>query len=528
MSEELSQRPKPVVLAILDGWGIAPHSSGNAIFRAKTPYYDEFLKAYFTTTIQAAGEAVGLKWGEVGNSEVGHLNIGAGKVIFQPQPRIDKAIIEGGFFDNEVFLKLITAIKQNNKALHILGLVSDTGVHSTIEHLYALLELAKQQGVEKVFVHAILDGRDAPYSSGLRYIERLVAKINEIGVGTIASISGRFWTMDRNNNWDRTEKAYRAIADGVADQFFTDPVTAVRASYQNNIFDEQFTPSVAIGPDKKPVGEVESGDGIIFFNFRADRARQITRAFVEKPFEHFDTNRLDAIQMVTLTEYQSGLPVEVAFPTAHVEYPLARVISDAGLTQLHVAETEKYAHVTYFLNGGREEPFPGEARALVPSPPVTSYEEKPEMSALEIREKVVQAVESKQFDFIVINFANADMVGHTGNMEATRQAVEIIDLCLGTISKSVLEKDGVLLITADHGNAERMMDQNTGDIDKEHTSLSVPLVIIGSKFKRSQPLSELPDLSNAPAGGLLSDIAPTVLSILQLEQPSDMTGRSVL
>lgn len=518
---------RPIVLAILDGWGIAPHASNNAIFRAKTPYYDSFVKNYFTTTIQAAGEAVGLKWGEVGNSEVGHLNIGAGKVIFQPQPRIDKAIIEGGFFDNEEFLKLTQGLKKEGKALHLLGLVSDTGVHSTIEHLYALLELAKQQELEKVFIHAILDGRDAPYSSGLRYIEKLQAKIKEIGIGKIATISGRFWSMDRNNNWDRTEKAFQAMVNGVADQFFTDPIVAVRASYQNNVFDEEFVPSVGINEQKEPIGKVENGDGVIFFNFRADRARQLTRALVERPFEEFDTSPLGDIHMVTLTEYQSGLPVAVAFPTANVENPLAKVVSDAGLRQLHVAETEKYAHVTYFLNGGREEPFPGEDRELVPSPPVTSYEEKPEMSALEIREKVVHAVESG-YDLVIVNFANADMVGHTGNMEATRQAVEVLDLCLGTIAKTVLEKEGILIITADHGNAERMIDQNTGDIDKEHTSLAVPFIVIGEEFMRTQPLTDLPDLSNAPAGGLLSDVAPTILKLMELEPPKEMSGRSLI
>lgn len=517
-----------MVLAILDGWGVAPPNPGNAIVRAHTPNFDLFTRNYFVTTLQAAGEAVGLKWGEVGNSEVGHLNIGAGKVIFQPQPRIDRSIIDGTFFQNPAFLEAIKKVKASKSKLHLLGLVSDTGVHSTIEHLYALLELAKKHELKDVYVHAILDGRDAPFNSGLKFIERLLSKIKEVGVGRIASISGRFWAMDRNMRWARIEKAYRAMADGHADHYFTDPLEALRDSYNRNIFDEQFEPATAVDEDLKPIVRMEDGDVVIFFNFRADRAREISRALVDNSFKEFDTSRIQDLLLVTFTEYDSTLPSIVAFPSHNVENPIAKLVADAGMKQLHIAETEKYAHVTYFLNGGREEPFEGEDRVLIPSPPVTSYEEKPEMSALEIREKVVQVIHSDTYDFIAINFANADMVGHTGNMEAAVQAIETLDLCLGNISKAVLEKGGVMVITADHGNAESMTDQNTGEIDKEHTSLAVPFIIIGEEYRRPEALPDPPDLSQMLSGGLLSDVAPTLMKILNLSAPKDMSGRSLV
>jgi len=519
-------RPKPVGLVILDGWGVAPNSPGNAIVRAKTPNFDAFTREYFTTTLQAAGDAVGLRWGEVGNSEVGHLNIGAGKVIFQPQPRIDKTIIDGSFFKCQELLSVMESVKKSQSNLHIMGLVSDTGVHSTIEHLYALLEMAKQQKVGQVYIHAILDGRDAPYNSGVKYISRLQAKMKEIGLGQIASLSGRFWAMDRDNRWERVDRAYRAMT-GESKITFTDAVKAIRASYLKNVFDEQFEPAVAVDEDNQPVGKIQEGDSIIFFNFRADRARELSRALIDEKFDKFERT-VKKLSLVTFTDYDSSLGAAVAFPSPQVKNPLAKVIADCGLKQIHLAETEKYAHITYFLNGGREEPYAGEVRELVPSPPVTSYEEKPEMSALEIREKVVHAVESGGYDFLAVNFANADMVGHTGNMKATMRAIEVLDLCLGSIAKAILAQGGVMIITADHGNAESLIDLNTGAIDKEHSSLPVPFIVVGEQFRREESLPEVPDLSQITSGGLLSDVAPTILKLLNLPAPGEMTGRSLI
>jgi 2,3-bisphosphoglycerate-independent phosphoglycerate mutase len=518
--------PKPVALVILDGWGVAPNSPGNAIVRAKTPNFDAFTREYFTTTLQAAGDAVGLRWGEVGNSEVGHLNIGAGKVIFQPQPRIDKTIIDGSFFKCQELLSAMELAKKNNSRLHIVGLMSDTGVHSTIEHLYALLEMAKQVKVNKLYIHAILDGRDSPYNSGVRYISRLQTKMKEIGLGQTASISGRFWAMDRDNRWQRIEKAYQAMT-GESKVTFTDPEKAVKDSYLKNIFDEQFEPAMAIGDDKKPIGNIQDGESIIFFNFRADRSRQLSRALIDEKFDKFKRS-IKQLSLTTFTEYDSSLGASVAFPSPQVENTLAKVVADSGLKQIHLAETEKYAHITYFLNGGREEPYTGEVRELVPSPPVTSYEEKPEMSALEIREKMVHAIESGEYSFLAVNFANADMVGHTGNMKATTRAIEVLDLCLGNIAKAVLAQGGAMIITADHGNAEGLMDLNTGAIDKEHSALPVPFILVSNEYRRESVLPESPDLSQVTAGGLLSDVAPTILKLLNLSAPKEMTGRSLI
>lgn len=524
MSEHIEQsesvRPRPVVLAVLDGWGVAPDAPGNAITRGNTHNIDALMQKYETITLHAAGEAVGLRWGEVGNSEVGHLNIGAGKVIFQPQVRIDREIIDGTFFQNPVLLEGLRTARDAGKRVHCMGLASDTGVHATVEHLYALLELAAGEGVTDLVVHAILDGRDAAYNSGAKYVSNLQERMKKIGVGKIATLSGRYYTMDRDNRWDRIERAYQAIAEGRAEKTFTDPVEAVRESYQHSVYDEEFIPAVAADETRG----IEDGDVMIFFNFRADRARQISRALTEKTFDRFERGRFSEISLITFTQYEEALDAKVVFPTPDIEHPLAGVVSDAGLTQLHIAETEKYAHVTYFINGGREQPFPQEERVLVPSPPVSSYEQKPAMSAHEILERLTTELQKQTYDFYIVNFANADMVGHTGNLPATLEAVEVVDNCIGEIARIVLQQNGVLCITADHGNAEGLLDPTTGAMVKEHSALPVPFIIVGNQFERSVLLETAPDLSTYTPGGFLSDVAPTVLKIMNLPIPKEMMG----
>ncbi len=524
MSE--TKRPKPVALIILDGWGAAPESPGNAITRASTPNFDSFLRKYFVTTLQASGEAVGLKWGEMGNSEVGHLNIGAGRIVYQPQPRIDKEIIDGTFFSNKVLSSAFTRAKERESRVHIVGLASDTGVHATIEHLYALLEMAKTQNVGDVLIHPILDGRDSEYNSGAKFITHIIEKTEQLGIGTIGSLSGRYWAMDRDGHWDRIQLAYDAIVNGNSGIVFDDPLDAIRASYRNNIFDEEFKPAIsgAIPEDKRGVRD---GDVVIFYNFRADRARQLSHAIFDKEFNKFDRAR-GSLDLTTFTEYDAKLGAPVAFPTVNVETPIAKVIADNGLKQVHVAETEKYAHVTYFFNGGREEPFMDEDRVLVPSPPGDTYESVPQMSAHHITDRVVQSINQDLYDFYVINFANADMIGHTGDFDATIEAVQVVDECLGLISDAIGGKNGVMIITADHGNAEGMVHDITGEIDKGHSARPVPFIVVGSEFARDKPLGKTPNLSTATSGGFLSDVAPTILKIMNLPIPEEMTGRSLV
>ncbi len=526
----MSERPKPVVLIILDGWGVAPPSKTNAIAMAKTPFYDSLVKNYPAMTLQASGEAVGLSWGEIGNSEVGHLNIGSGKLIYQNLPRINKSITDGHFFKNEKFLSAIEQAKKNKGDLHLMGLCSSGGVHSSLDHLYALLELCQQVKFKKVFIHAILDGRDMPYNSGIEFVRKIQAKIEEIGVGQIATISGRFYAMDRDNHWERTEVAYRAIAQGQAEKTFTDPIQAVEASYAAKVFDEEFVP-VVIVKGQKPLTSVKAGDSLVFFNFRADRARQITKAFVLPGLEKFQREYIHNLYYVTMTEYEKDIPVEVAFPPEVINQPLAKVISDVRLKQLHIAETEKYAHVTFFFNGGREEVFEGEDRLLVPSPRVASYADKPEMSAKELTKKLVKAVLDDTYDFIVVNFANPDMVGHTGDLRATLKACEVIDINLKQLIEVILGKNGIALITADHGNAEELVNMQSGDIDKEHSTYPVPFIIVGNEYEgKTAGMPEGPnsDLSLIRPSGILSDIAPTILKIMKLKQPKEMTGKPLI
>ncbi|MBP9802237.1 2,3-bisphosphoglycerate-independent phosphoglycerate mutase [Patescibacteria group bacterium] len=523
-------RPKPVILIVLDGFGIAPPTRANAIALAKTPNFDKYMSNYPVMPLASSGEAVGLSWGEMGNSEVGHLSLGSGTIYYQNLPRITKAIADGDFYQNEAFLKVCQYVKSKSSSLHILGLVSSGGVHSFNEHLYALVELAKQQKVERLYIHAFLDGRDTAYNSALSYITALDSKLKQIGLGAIASLSGRFYAMDRDNNWERTEKAYRVLVDGQADNKFEDPIEAINASYAKSIYDEELVPTIITDDLGKAKGVIKDEDGVIFFNFRADRARQLTKALVLPGFEKFPRTYLKSLLFATMTEYETDLPVIVAFPKVNMDMPLARVISEAGLKQLHIAETEKYAHVTYFFNGGNEKVYPGEERMLVPSPHVGSYDEKPAMSARELSNKIVQSIKESNYDFIVANFANPDMVGHTGNLPATIEAIEIVDRLVGEIVDTVLSYGGVALITADHGNCEEMYNLQNGLINKEHSNNPVPLFIIGQDFAGKSVLPGLAnsDLSQITAMGVLADVAPTILKIMGLKKPPTMTGSPLI
>ncbi|MDD5071565.1 MAG: 2,3-bisphosphoglycerate-independent phosphoglycerate mutase [Patescibacteria group bacterium] len=522
-------RPKPVILVILDGWGITQPYTGNAISQANTPNFNGLVAQYPSMTLRASGEAVGLPWGEAGNSEVGHLNLGLGRIIYQDLPRVNKAISDNSFYKNEVFLKAIEHAKTNNGKLHFLGLVSSGNVHASIEHLYALLALAKEKKAKEAYIHVILDGRDTPYNSGVSFMKDLNHYIAECGLGKIATVSGRFYAMDRDNHWDRTAKAYAAIAEGKGNQG-EDAIKILEESYKKKIYDEEFVPAV-IMEKGQPVAKIENGDAVIFFNFRPDRARQITKAFVLPSFNKFaGWKYLNKLFFAGFTEYEKSLPMEIAFLPEIITNTLGEVISKNNLKQLRIAETEKYAHVTYFFNGGREERSEGEDHELVPSPAVASYDLKPEMSAPEVAEKVIKAIDNEAYDFILVNFDNPDMVGHTGNLEAAVKAVETIDNCLGKISKKVLDKDGALLVTADHGNAEMMFNMQTGMIDKEHTANPVPFILIGKQFEgKTIGFKEIPgsDLSLVKPQGILSDVAPTALKIMGLPKPDEMTGRSL-
>ena len=522
-------RPKPVVLIVIDGFGVAGPSKGNAITLAQKPNLDAYLDAYPVLTLQAAGEAVGLTWGEMGNSEVGHLALGSGKIIYQSLPRITRAISDGSFFKNEAFVKACSQANEKKGSLHIMGLMSPGGVHAYNEHACALVEMAKEHKVKKVFLHAFLDGRDTPYNSGKKYIEQLQKKLEQIGLGKIATLSGRFWAMDRDNHWDRIAKAYLALTQGTSEKTFEDPLKAIAESYQNKVYDDEFEHTV-ITEGGKPRGMIKEGDSVIFFNFRADRARQLAKAFVLPGLEKFNRPKyLQDLVFVSMTEYEKDLPLDIAFPPETVETPLAKIISEAGLKQLHIAETEKYAHVTFFFNGGREEEYEGEQRVIIPSPAVPTYDQKPEMSAPQIAQRVIKEVEAGNFDFIVVNFVNPDMVGHTGNLTATIQAVEITDDLVGQIVNRVLAKGGVALITADHGNAEGLYQLQTGEIDKEHSISPVPLYIIGKDFEGKVAAGAAgKDLSQMTPAGVLADVAPTILHIMGLKRPEAMTGRSLI
>ena len=494
---------------ILDGFGIAPEK-GNAIKAANKPNIDRLFSNNPITQIGASGLDVGLPDGQMGNSEVGHTNIGAGRIVYQELTRITKTIQEDKLKDNEAIVKAMDNALEKGTSLHLMGLMSPGGVHSHMEHLYGILQLAKDKGLEKVYVHAFLDGRDVPPASAKEYIQECVDKMAEIGVGKIATISGRYYAMDRDNRWERVVKAYSAMVYGEGVKA-TDPVAAVQESYDNEVTDEFVVPVVVEGGDT-----IKENDSIIFFNFRPDRAREITRTFVDPDFEGFERkNGFFPVSFVCMTQYDATMPnVDVAFKPQSLKNTLGEYISDKGLTQLRIAETEKYAHVTFFFNGGVEKQYEGEDRILVKSPAVATYDMQPEMSAYEVTDKLVEAIKSGKYDMIILNFANCDMVGHTGIFDAAVKAVEAVDECVGKVTDAIAEMGGVALITADHGNADKMVEDD-GKPFTAHTTNPVPFCVIGYDCKLRE-------------GGVLADIAPTMLEILGLPQPEEMTGKSLI
>lgn len=510
----------PVVLVVLDGWGIGRDEPGNAVLRAHTPAMDHLWATYPHATLLTSGEAVGLPAGQMGNSEVGHLNLGAGFVVFQWLTRIDLSIVTGEFAANPVLNEAIDRALASGGTLHLLGLVSDGGVHSHIRHLEALLRLAKTRGLppERVVVHAFTDGRDTSPLGGLEFIGHLERAMGEIGVGRIGTVSGRYYAMDRDHRWERTRRAYEAIVHGVGERSGS-ATEAVRRAYEAGTTDEFIPPTVIDGPGP---ATIQPGDSAIFFNFRADRGRQLSEALVREDFAGWERGpRIPGLHLVTLARYEADLPAEVAFPPMDVVNPLARVVSDAGLAQLHTAETEKYPHVTFFLNGGREEPFPGEERVLIPSPKVATYDLQPEMSAPAVTDAVVAGIESGRYRLIVVNFANGDMVGHTGVLTAAISAIETVDACLGRVIAATLAAGGIALVTADHGNAEEMIDPVTGEPMTAHTTNPVPVVLVASEDSPFRHVALRPD-------GRLAAVAPTVLQLLGLTPPPEMTELSLV
>ena len=507
---------KLAMLMILDGFGINEKTEGNAVKLANIPELRDILSKNPNTIVHTSGLAVGLPEGQMGNSEVGHTNIGAGRIVYQDLTKITKAIEDGDFFSVPEFTKAIDNCKANNSKLHIMGLLSDGGVHSHNRHLYGLLELAKRKDFEKVFVHCFMDGRDTPPASGEKYIVELQEKMKEKGVGQIATISGRYYAMDRDKRWDRVKLAYDAMVKGEGIKA-TFPVEAIEDSYQKEVFDEFIVPTVITNISGEPIAKIEPGDSVIFFNFRPDRAREITRAIVDKDFDGFETDKNLNTYFVCMTPYDETMPnVEIAYKKEELVNTYGEYISKLGMKQLRIAETEKYAHVTFFFNGGREEQFEGEDRILVPSPKVATYDLKPEMSAYEVTDKVVEAIKSEKYDSIILNFANPDMVGHTGSLEAAIKALEAINECVVKVVDAINSVNGTLLITADHGNCEQMIDYETGEPHTAHTTNPVPLAIVG--LAGGKKLKE----------GRLCDLAPTMLDILGLEKPAEMLGESLI
>ena len=508
-------KDKVTMLMILDGFGDNKNKDGNAIKLANTPNIDKLMKKYSNTDIFTSGLHVGLPEGQMGNSEVGHTNIGAGRIVYQELTRITKSIEDGDFFSNPEFIAAIENCKKYNSKLHILGLVSDGGVHSHNRHLYGLLEMAKRRDFEDVYVHCFLDGRDTPPASAETYVAELQEKMKEKGVGKIASLSGRFYAMDRDKRWQRVQKCYDALVNGEGEKA-GDPIKAIEDSYQKEVFDEFVVPTVMCNGNE-PVAKIEENDSVIFFNFRPDRAREITRALVDPEFDGFKTKKMN-LYYVCFTSYDETMPnVHIAFKKEPLKNTFGEVVSEAGLTQLRIAETEKYAHVTFFFNGGEEKQYPGEDRILVPSPKVETYDMKPEMSAYEVTDKVCEALENDKYDVVILNFANTDMVGHTGSLQAAIKAVEAVDECVGKIVKIIEEKQGNLLITADHGNAEQMIDYKTGEPHTAHTTNPVPIILVTAN--KEYKLKE---------NGKLADLAPTMLDLMGIKQPEEMTGESLL
>ena len=508
---------KPTVLMILDGFGLNEKTEGNAIAQAKTPVIDGLMKDYPFVKGNASGLAVGLPDGQMGNSEVGHLNMGAGRIVYQELTRITKEISDGDFFKNQALLDGMENVKKNGSDLHLYGLLSNGGVHSHITHLFGLLEMAKKEGVENVYVHCFLDGRDTAPTSGKEFIEELEAKMKEIGVGKIASISGRYYAMDRDNRWDRVEKAYKVLTTGEGETAES-AVAAMEASYAKDVTDEFFVPT-AITENGKPIATIKDNDTVIFFNFRPDRAREITRSLCDPDFDGFAREQVPQdLKYICFTEYDPTIPnKEVAFKPQRLDNTLGEYISSLGLKQLRTAETEKYAHVTFFFNGGVEEPNPNEDRWLVPSPKVETYDMKPEMSAVEVTDGLIKALESKEYDLIIVNYANPDMVGHTGILEAAEKAVETVDTCIGRVMDTLLKVNAQMFICADHGNSDQMVDYETGEAFTAHTTNPVPFILVNYT-----------DGIGLKDGGKLADIAPTLLEMMGLPKPAEMTGESLL
>ena len=514
MSSSLS----PILVIVLDGWGINPRQEGNAIALAKTPNMDELWGRYPHTLLQASGETVGLPHGQMGNSEVGHLNLGAGRVVYQEFTRISKAIREGNFFRNPALLEGIHKAKEAEGALHLLGLVSDGGVHSHINHMLALLQLAKQEGLPRIFIHAFLDGRDTPPKSGIDYLRQLEDGLSRIGAGKIATLMGRYYAMDRDNRWERIEKAYLAMVLGKG-RVGKDARSALEFAYEQGETDEFVLPTVIMEEKGIPLASIEDGDSVIFFNFRADRAREITRAITLADFQGFARPTPPHLSSyVCMTEYDETFHLPIAYPPQHLEHILAQEISSREMAQLRIAETEKYAHVTFFFNGGIEHVFPAEDRCLIPSPKVATYDLQPEMSAYLVTEEVEKRIQSGAYRFILLNYANPDMVGHTGILPAAIQAIEVVDSCVGRVVSAMRRSGGIIMITADHGNAEQMVDYETGQPHTAHTTNPVPFLLIKDQSPAPLRLGE----------GILADFAPTLLQIWGLEKPSEMEGESLL
>lgn len=514
-------RVRPVVVIIRDGWGyngVPEQASMDATRMAHTPVDDRLRAQYPHTLVNTCGEDVGLPAGTMGNSEVGHQNIGAGRIVNQESMRLTAAVRDGSFFKNEELLKAVDYARKHNGKLHLIGLISDAGVHSLLVHLYGLLELCKRNSFPRVFLHALTDGRDTPPTSGKEYLEQVEAKMKEMGVGQVASVMGRFYGMDRDNRWDRVEKAYNALCFGKGHKA-TSVGQTIQESYAKDVNDEFIEPTLMVGDNQQPLALIEDGDSVIFFNFRGDRPREITRAFVDDPFEHFNRGDKRQVYYVCMTQYDATIPAPVAF----VKPPKMKNIvghywSDLGIKQFRCAETEKYAHVTFFFNDYTEPPFPGEERQIIPSPKVATYELKPEMSAAEVTEVVLERLVGNKFDVMVVNFANPDMVGHTGFMDAAIKAVETVDACVGRIVDKVQQMGGSVIITADHGNAELMVDPITGEPFTSHTTGVVPLILVDEGFKGCRLRDK----------GILADVMPTALEVMGLPIPAEMTGKSLI
>ncbi len=508
----MAKSVKPLVLLILDGWGYREDPTDNAIVQANTPVMDRLWRDYPHSLISGSGMDVGLPEGQMGNSEVGHVNLGSGRVVYQDFTRITKAIQDGDFYQNPVLVNAVRSAAQAGKAVHLMGLLSPGGVHSHEEHLIAMIELAAREGAKAIYLHAFLDGRDTPPRSAEASLKRVAAKFNELGMGQIASVIGRYYAMDRDKRWDRVQQAYDLIVDGKADYQFNDAVSALQAAYQRDENDEFVKASVILGQDGKPV-LLQNGDALIFMNFRADRARQFSRTFTDSDFQGFVRNRQPQLAaFVQLTEYAADIKAPVAYPPTSLNNVLGEWLAKHQKTQLRISETEKYAHVTFFFSGGREEVFPGEDRILVPSPAVATYDLQPEMNSTLLTDKLVEAIHSGKYDVIICNYPNGDMVGHTGILSAAIKAVEAVDHCIGRVVEALAEVGGECIITADHGNAEQMVDHESGQAHTAHTSDPVPLIYVGRS-------------ATAVEGGILSDIAPTMLQLMGMPVPAEMTGK---